>query len=151
MGPRVTWAIINFTHIAPNLTAESRMTEVNETDRDLSYHSKPHGQKQAQKVERDPPKSTPETSLIKVCWAGCLGGSGSWASDSSFLAQIIIPGSWDGAPHQAPHWVWSLLGILSPSPSAPLLCLCTLALSLKLKKKKKICRATILIMQKKKS
>lgn len=34
-------------------------------------------------------------------------------------AQVPISGSWDWAPHWALHQVWSLLEILSPSPSAP--------------------------------
>ena len=28
------------------------------------------------------------------------------------LAQVMISGSWDGAPHGAPHWIWILLQIL---------------------------------------
>ena len=37
-------------------------------------------------------------------------------------AQVMIPGSCDWAPHQAPHWAWSLLKFLSLSlpPSLPL-------------------------------
>ena len=30
------------------------------------------------------------------------------------LAQVVISRSRDGPPPQAPHWVWSLLKILSP-------------------------------------
>ena len=28
-------------------------------------------------------------------------------------AQVMVPGSWDGALHWDPHWAWSLLKILS--------------------------------------
>ena len=66
---------------------------------------------------------------------GCLGGSVGWVSDSWFLAQVLVPGSWDQALIQALHWMWSLLEILSLSPSlcpSPLL-----ALFLTLKKKTK--------------
>uniref|UniRef100_A0A8C9D892 Uncharacterized protein n=1 Tax=Panthera leo TaxID=9689 RepID=A0A8C9D892_PANLE len=35
---------------------------------------------------------------------------------------VMIPGSWDRAPQWDPHSMWSLLRILSLSPSAPLPC-----------------------------
>lgn len=50
------------------------------------------------------------------------------------LAQVIISELGDQAPHMAPGWAWSLLGILSlllplPLPSTPYLGMCTLSLS----------------------
>lgn len=54
------------------------------------------------------------------------------------LAQVMISGSWDGAPHQAPRWAWSLLGILSFSLSLSLpLCLHPFPHSCSVSKKKK--------------
>ena len=47
-------------------------------------------------------------------------------------AQIMILGLWDWAPCWAPHWVWSLLGILSSSAPLPL----SLTLSLSQNKNK---------------
>lgn len=41
--------------------------------------------------------------------------SGSSSTWDSILAQIVISGLWHGAP----HWAWSLLKIVPPSPSAP--------------------------------
>ena len=39
------------------------------------------------------------------------------------LAQVMLPGLWDRAPHQTLCRAWSLPGILSLSPALPLLCL----------------------------
>ena len=59
-----------------------------------------------------------------------IGGASGWFSQLSIslliLAQVMIPGSWDWAPHRAPHCVWSLLEIL------PLSCSLSLSLSFSL-------------------
>ena len=61
----------------------------------------------------------------------------SWLSVQLLIsAWGMIPGSWDWALCWAPCWVWSLLGILSFSPSAPHPTY-MLSVSLSLKKKKK--------------
>ena len=50
------------------------------------------------------------------------------------LAQVMIPGWWDRAPHWAPPWAWNPLEALSPSVPLPYL----LSLSLSQINKKKI-------------
>ena len=67
-------------------------------------------------------------------------GAPGWLSRLSIRilisAQAVISWLWDRAPHQALHWAWSLLGILSPSPSAPpSVCSCVCASALSLNKK----------------
>ena len=56
---------------------------------------------------------------------------GSWVGQSIKdvpLAQVMMPGFWDQALHQAPHWVGTL-HLLLPLPSDPLACvLCTVFL-----------------------
>ena len=64
-------------------------------------------------------KTWSENSELKLKLSGCLGSSVSRVSDS-ISARIVIPGLWDWAPRWAPHWVWSLLEILSPSAPPPL-------------------------------
>ena len=51
---------------------------------------------------------------------GHLGGSVSWMSNSWFRLRSMIPELWDQAPCLAPHQVWVLLKILSPSLSLSL-------------------------------
>ena len=54
-----------------------------------------------------------------------ISGASGWLSRLSVrldFTQVMILGLWVQAPCQAPHWAWSLLKILSPSPSAPLAC-----------------------------
>ena len=67
--------------------------------------------------------------------SGWLSQLGIWLWIS---AQVVILGTWDWAPHGALCWVWSLLRVLSltPSPSVPPLHSLSRALSLSLKKKK---------------
>ena len=50
--------------------------------------------------------------------------------------QVMISGSQDQAPHQAPHSAWNLFRILSLSFAPPLVCVCVHvhALSLKINK-----------------
>ena len=71
---------------------------------------------------------------------GGLGGSVGWAP-GSILAQVMIPGLWDGVLHRALLTVKSLLGIfslpLSLSLSVPPRLMLSYALPLKKKKKKK--------------
>ena len=70
---------------------------------------------------------TKQAFLIKEShsWDACRGLS-QLSLQLLISAQVMIPGSWDRvprdpAPHRAPCWAWSLLGILSPS--APFTCL----------------------------
>ena len=72
---------------------------------------------------------------------GRRGGSGwllSWLTIwFLILAQVMIPGLWDRALRQAPHWMWRLLKIFSsPLPLYPT-CVPSFSVSLKLRKKKR--------------
>ena len=53
-------------------------------------------------------------------------------------AQVMIPGFWDQAPYQAPHWALHSVGsqlLPGPLPTAPLLCSQALSLSLSVSNK----------------
>ena len=67
-----------------------------------------------------------EESYFKQFLKGCLGGS---VTKHLPLAQVMIPGSWDGAPFQAPCSIRSL-PLLLALPH----CLCSLSLSNKILK-----------------
>ena len=65
-------------------------------------------------------------SILNIPFTGtwCLNLLSGWLL---ILPQVMIPGSWDRAPHRALHWAWNLLKILSLS--APLPYLCSLSLN----------------------
>ena len=94
--------------------------------------------------------STPFLRMLKLC-----RNRGPWVTQLVklwllILAPAMISQLWDRAPYWARCWVWSLLGILSPSLSVPPLASCacmhapkhSLSLSLKISKPK-TCKNTI--------
>ena len=70
-------------------------------------------------------------SHLRKIIQGLLGGSVGWASNF-ISAQVMIPGSWDRAPHQAPHQAPHRAPLLSIKPAWDILSL-SLSLSLSLK------------------